>query len=170
MRALRTALGTALAVAAVALPRLPAQEPRPPQVLQFTGQAHRVLGLVYRPHQTELMGCMIGEIRGDTVRVERIAPADVDPEHSTPEHVLPRQTCEAAGWGPTVGLVHAHVTAESCWYFFPGTRVPTSDGQSFLRGGYPVDAILCGAEVVWINRAMEQRRHPLPAVDAGDED
>ncbi len=165
MRLNRLGLAAAIGVAATAwgFAVILAQEPRRPQVLVLTGQAHRVLSLVYRAHQTELMGCMLGELRGDTVRVERIGPADVDPEHSTPEHVLPRQTCEEAGWAPVVGMIHSHTSPENCWYFFPGTRVPTSDGQSFLRSSYPVDAILCGSEVVWINRAMEERRHPLPA-------
>ncbi|HXG44731.1 MAG TPA: hypothetical protein VNJ71_08260 [Gemmatimonadales bacterium] len=168
-RGSRRTFGVALAMAAMAgaAERLPAQEPCcAPQVLVFTGQAHRVLALVYQRHPTELMGCMMGERRGDTVRVERIAPADVDPEHSTPEHVMPRRTCEEAGWGPPVGLIHAHTSAERCWYFFPGTQVLTSDGQSFVRGPYPVDAILCGERVVWINRALVVREHPLPQREA----
>jgi hypothetical protein len=30
-------------------------------------------------------------------------------------------------------------------------------GQSFLRSRYPVDAILCGDDVVWIGRGMIQK-------------
>jgi hypothetical protein len=54
-------------------------------------------------------------------------------------------------------MIHSHPDGRSCWYFFPGTSVLTSDGQSFLRQPYPVDAIMCGERVVWISRDMEQR-------------
>ncbi len=134
-----------------------AQTPAAPDVLVFSDQAQRVLTLHYRPHPTELMGCLLGTVRGDTVTVERIAPADVDPVHSTPTHVLPQQTCEEAGWEPAVGAIHSHPAGERCWYFFPGTQVPSSDGQSFLRSPYPVDAILCGDRVVWISRDMVEK-------------
>ena len=128
-----------------------------PRVLTFSDQARRVLVLQYRPSSIELMGCMIGEVRGDTVRVERIAPADVAPSHSTATHVVPERSCEQAGWAGTVGTIHTHPAGERCWYFFPGTRVPSSDGQSSLRSRYPVDAILCGDHVVWIGRGMIQK-------------
>ncbi len=134
-----------------------AQVPPAPHVLVFSDQAQRVVALHYRPHATELMGCLLGTLRGDTVRVERIAPADVDPVHSTPTHVLPKQTCEEAGWERTVGTIHSHPAGERCWYFFPGTRVPSSDGQSFLRSPYAVDAIVCGDRVVWIGRDLVER-------------
>lgn len=134
-----------------------------PGVLVLSDQARRVLELQYRPSRTELMGCMIGEIRGDTVSVERVAPADVDPRRSAPTWVLPRQTCEEAGWAGTIGTIHTHPAAERCWYFFPGTQVPTSDGQSFLNGRYAVDAILCGDRVVWIGRQKLQKHLQLGA-------
>jgi hypothetical protein len=89
--------------------------------------------------------------------VERIAPADVDPAHSTPTHVLPRRNCEQAGWISTVGMIHSHPDRQDCWYLFPGTRVPGADGESFLRGPYGIDAILCGERLVWINREMKER-------------
>jgi uncharacterized cupin superfamily protein len=137
-----------------------------PEVLVLSNQARRVLALQYRPSPTELMGCMIGEIRGDTVTVERIAPADVDPSHSTATHVVPDRTCEQAGWAGTVGTIHTHPTAERCWYFFPGTQVVTSDGQSFMGNPYPVDAILCGNQVVWISRRMVQKHVRLGAAES----
>ena len=136
---------------------LEAQGTPAPGLLVLSDQARRVLALHYRPHPTELMGCLIGAITGDTVRVDRIAPADVDPVHSTPTHVLPKQTCEEAGWGQTVGAIHSHPAGERCWHFFPGTRVLSSDGQSFVRSPYAIDALLCGQRVVWINREMVER-------------
>ena len=82
------------------------------RALALSDQARRYLTLAYRA-PTEFMGCMIGETRGSVVFVQRIAPADVDPAHSTRTHVLPRQTCEEAGWVGTVGMIHkigrAHV-------------------------------------------------------------
>ena len=154
----------AVVTALAAAPPSWAQTTPGPSVLVFSGRAQRVLALHYQPHPTELMGCLLGTLRGgDTVRVERIAPADVDPVHSTPTHVLPKQTCEEAGWAPTVGTIHSHPAGERCWYFFPGTRVPSSDGQSFLRSPYPVDAILCGDRVVWIGRDTVEKYVALEA-------
>ncbi|PYO73683.1 MAG: hypothetical protein DMD67_15245, partial [Gemmatimonadetes bacterium] len=116
------------------------------------------LALEYRSYPTEFMGCMIGEVRGNAVLVSRIAPADVDPAQSTATAVLPKQTCEDAGWKETVGMIHSHPTGERCWYFFPGTQVPSSDAESFGRQPYPVDAIMCGDRVVWISRDMVQQQ------------
>ncbi|HEU5262897.1 MAG TPA: Mov34/MPN/PAD-1 family protein [Gemmatimonadales bacterium] len=140
--------------------------PEAPAVLILSGQALRFLALQYRSYPTEFMGCMVGEVRGDTVVIERIAPADVDPSESTATWVVPQQTCEAAGWTSTVGLIHSHPTGERCWYFFPGTAVPTSDGYSFLRSEYPVDAIMCGDRVVWISRGQMQQEVALVASHA----
>ena len=125
--------------------------------LVLSDQARRYLSLQYQSYPTEFMGCMVGEVRGTTVVVSRIAPADVDPSHSGRTHVVPTQSCEQAGWAETVGVIHSHPDGRYCWYFFPGTSVLTSDGQSFLRQPYPVDAIMCGDHVVWISRDMEQR-------------
>ncbi|MDZ4863774.1 MAG: hypothetical protein SGJ01_10045 [Gemmatimonadota bacterium] len=132
-----------------------------PKALTLADQARRELALIYAAHSTELLGCLIGELRGDTVLIERIAPADVDPAHSTPTHVLPRGNCEQAGWTKTVGMIHNHPDGKECWYLIPGTRVPGSDGESFLRGAYAIDAILCGERLVWINREMLEREVPL---------
>ena len=156
-------------LAALPAPRAAAQAPtllaaaqpgEAPRMLILSDQARRFLAL-YRAFPTEFMGCMIGEVRGRAIVVDRIAPADVDPSESTVSWVVPRQTCEGAGWSGTVGMIHSHPTAERCWYFFPGTQVPSADGQSFRAASYAVDAIMCGDRVVWINRAMQQQDLPL---------
>lgn len=126
--------------------------------LVLSDQARRFLLLQYRSYATEFMGCLIGELHGSTVVVRRIAPADVEPTHSTTTRVVPTQSCEDAGWSATVGMVHSHPDADRCWYFFPTTQVLSSDGQSFVQQPYPVDAIMCGDHVVWISRDMKERQ------------
>ena len=116
-------------------------------------------------YPTEFMGCMIGEIHGNAVIVRRIAPADVEPGHSTATRVVPEQTCEDAGWAGTVGMIHSHPDGQRCWYFFPGTRVASSDAHSFARQAYPVDAIMCGNRVVWLSRDMVQQQVGLSDPD-----
>jgi len=106
---------------------------------------------------------MIGQVHGPVVLVQRIAPADVDPVHSTRTHVLPRETCEEAGWKGTVGIIHSHPGGERCFYYFPGTQVASSDAESFGRQPYPVDAIMCGDSIVWISRDKTQRQVRLAA-------
>jgi len=127
----------------------------------MSGQARRFLALQFKVYPTEFMGCMVGEQRGNTIIVRRIAPADVDSSQSTETHVLPKATCEEAGWTGTVGMIHSHPKAKSCWYYFPGTQVATSDFQSFMRQPYPVDAIMCGDTLVWIGRDLRERRVAL---------
>lgn len=134
---------------------------RAPRTLVLSDQARRFLALAFHAFPTEFMGCMIGSVRGGDVFVERIAPADVDPAQSTATWVVPRQSCEDAGWAGTVGTIHSHPGAKRCWYFFPGTNVLSADGQSFLLVPYPVDAIVCGDRVVWINRALVEQQVPL---------
>ena len=134
--------------------------------LVLSDQARRFLALAYRSFPTEFMGCMIGEVRDSVAYIERIAPADVEPSHSTASWVVPTQTCESAGWTGTVGIIHSHPAGTRCWYFFPGTQVLSSDGQSFLRSPYALDAIMCGEHVVWIAREMVQRQVALAG--AGD--
>ena len=131
--------------------------------LILSDQARRYLALQYRSYPTEFMGCMIGEVRWNVVIVRRIAPADVEPSHSTATRVVPHQTCEDAGWSGTVGMIHSHPGGERCWYYFPGTQVATSDGASFAAQPYPVDAIMCGDHVVWINRDRAEAQLRLPA-------
>lgn len=167
----RAAIAAAGLVALVALrPAQPAHgagTTRPVVAFALSPQARRYLTLQYGAYATEFMGCMIGEVSGTTVVVRRIAPADVDPGQSTQTHVLPRGTCEAAGWTGTVGVIHSHPHGDRCFYYFPGTRVASSDAQSFAMQPYPVDAIMCGDSVVWIGRALEQHSlrlvPPLPA-------
>lgn len=164
-RTLRPALVAAGLVALLAL------EPEPARLvgaaaragaharaLVLSDQARRYLVLEYRAYPTEFMGCMIGEIRGNAVIVERIGPADVDPAQSTQTHVRPKQTCEEAGWVGTVGVIHSHPGGERCWYYFPGTQVASSDAQSFARQPYAADAIMCGDSVVWMSRDQVEQR------------
>ncbi len=133
------------------------------RTLVVSDQARRYLELAYGSVPTEFMGCMIGRVHGPVVFVQRIAPADVDPAHSTQTHVLPRQTCEEAGWQGTVGIIHSHPGGERCFYYFPGTQVASSDAESFGRQPYPVDAIMCGDSIVWISRDKTQRQVRLAA-------
>src|SRR5467141_245650 len=154
----RTAL---LALGLVALLAARTASPRPlrassggARVLVLSDQARRYLALQFRAYSTEFMGCMIGDVRGAIVTVRRIAPADVEPTQS-------KQTCEQAGWPGTVGMIHSHPGGERCFYFFPGTRVASSDAQSFGLQSYSVDAIMCGDSVVWVNRDLVQRELPL---------
>src|SRR2546426_5528552 len=132
---------------------------RPPavQALVLSDQAVRLLALDSRSFQTEFLGCMIGEVRDGVVRVDRIAPADVSPLRSTATAVVPEDTCEEAGWTGTVGMIHSHPTGERCWYYFPGTQVPTSDAQSFMRTPYAVTPSCavprsCGSARTWSKR------------------
>ena len=125
-----------------------------PRALVLSDQARRFLLLQYRSFSTEFMGCMIGEVQAGVVVVKRIAPADVEPEESTPTRVIPKQTCERAGWSGTVGMIHSHPTGERCWYYFPGTQVPSSDGQSFRLNDYRstrscAATTSCGSAAAW---------------------
>lgn len=126
--------------------------------LVLSDQARRLLVLQHRSLRTEFMGCMIGEIREGTAVVTRIAPADVEPSHSTATWVTPYKSCDDAGWTGTVGIIHTHPTSERCWYFFPSTRVASADAESFARSPYAVDAIMCGDHVVWIGRTLFEQR------------
>ena len=137
----------------------PAAGSRPAvNALVLSDQARRLLVLQHRSSRTEFMGCMIGEIREGTAVVDRIAPADVEPSHSATTWVTPYRSCEDAGWTGTVGIIHTHPTSERCWYFFPSTRVATSDAQSFARSPYAIDAIMCGDYVEWVDRTLLEQR------------
>ena len=161
----RYAFAVVLVGAVLALHRAPPHligAPLPQaHALVLSDQAKRYLALQYRAFPTELLGCMIGDLRGTVVRVQRIAPADVDPTESTPTRVRPRRTCEDAGWVGTVWMIHSHPGGERCFYYFPGTQVPSSDAQSFGMQAYSVDAILCGDSIVWINRASIEQHSSL---------
>ena len=141
--------------------RAAAAAPIPVHALVLSEQARRYLELQYRSYPTEFMGCMIGMIERGAVLVQRIAPADVEPSRSTRTHVLPTQSCEAAGWSGTVGVVHSHPDGVNCWYHFPGTFVGTSDAASFGMQPYAVDAIMCGDHLVWIGRDMAEQQLTL---------
>lgn len=137
----------------------PAAGSRPAvNALVLSDQARRLLVLQHRSLRTEFMGCMIGEIQAGTAVVDRIAPADVEPSHSTATWVTPYKSCEDAGWTGTVGIIHTHPSSERCWYFFPSTRVASSDAESFARSPYAVDAIMCGDYVVWVDRTLFEQR------------
>jgi hypothetical protein len=156
----RVAIATVLTTLATGdLGSAPAAASRPNvNALVLSDQARRLLALQHRSLRTEFMGCMIGEIREGTVVVHRIAPADVEPSHSTATWVSPHQSCEDAGWAGTVGVIHTHPTGERCWYFFPSTRVASSDAASFLLSRYAVDAIMCGDYVMWVGRTLFEQR------------
>src|SRR5437879_12163650 len=62
------------------------------RTLIISEQARRYLVLQYRSFPTEFMGCMIGEVRGRTVIVRRLAPADGEPPQSTGQRPLRRTT------------------------------------------------------------------------------
>jgi len=161
-RAAITAAGLlALLVLELHPARLAGATPLRARALVFSDQARRLLLLQYQSYPTEFLGCMIGAVSGDTVIVQRIAPADVDPGSSTATSVVPRQTCEDAGWANTVGMIHSHPRGESCFYYFPGTQVATSDGHSYALQPYPVDAIMCGDRIVWIGRDLVEQQQSL---------
>ena len=122
------------------------------RALVVSDQARRYLGLAYGSSPTEFMGCMIGQVHGPVVFVQRIAPADVDPAHSTQTHVLPRQTCEQAGWQGTVGIIHSHPGGERCFYYFPAPRSPArtprrSDGSRIRWTRSCAATASCGSAV-----------------------
>lgn len=170
-RRMRVTRGAALVAGLGALVALRPADPahgagapsRAADSLVLSGAAQRYLAIQYRSYATEFLGCMIGDVNGSTVVVQRIAPADVDPAQSTRTLVLPRATCEATGWTGTVGMIHSHPGGERCFYYFPGTQVASSDAQSFALQAYPVDAIMCGDSVVWIGRDLVQHRLGLSA-------
>ena len=58
-------------------------------------------------------------------------------------------------------MIHSHLGGERCFYFFPGTRVASSDAKSFALQSYSIDAIMCGDSVVWVNRDLVQRELAL---------
>lgn len=155
-----------------ATPATAGSTPRAPEgpiarKLILSEQARRFLTLQYRSYSTEFMGCMIGDIRGSSVVVRRIAPADVDPARSGRTYVVPKASCEQSGWSGTIGMIHSHPGGERCYYYFPGTQVPASDAASFARQRYPVDAIMCGDRVVWVGRDMVERQ--LSTVDGSQD-
>lgn len=113
--------------------------------------AARASLLVFSASPTERLGCLIGGIDGETVRIDSVVVTDDSAATST--RAVARTPCPEHA----VGRVHSHPGGERCWYFFPGTRVETSDAVSFRRGGYAVDAIVCGAALVWVSQSGDQQ-------------
>ncbi len=176
-RALPTLAVVAGLLASSGLQRPPQLAGDAPRVLFLSDQARRFLALEYRSFPIESMGCMIGDVRGRVVVVRRIAPADVNPSQSTATWVVPRQTCESAGWSGTVGTIHSHPGAERCWYFFPGTEVPSSDGGFIGRfvvpplqnAGHTVAIFHRGTRVADVPpgaQSVRGDRHNLAAIGA----
>jgi len=122
----RHALAVVLVGAVLALhpapPRL-SGAPLPAHALILSDQARRSLALQYRAFPTELMGCLIGDLHGSVVPVQRIAPADVDPTESTPTRVRLRRTCEEAGWVGTVGMIHNHRVGSAAFTISRGRKL-----------------------------------------------
>jgi hypothetical protein len=95
---------------------------------------------------TERHGCLIGANDGATVWVDSVVVTP-DPT-ATRTRTVAREPCPPH----TLGRVHSHPGADRCWYLFPGTSVETSDAVAFRRGGYGIDAIVCGDRLVWMAR------------------
>jgi len=102
----------------------------------------------YALSPVERLGCLIGIVKptGEIVvsSVQDLAPGP----GSTTTVVTTHGNCPA----DTVGRVHSHPNATNCWYYFPRTNVPATDGVMFMRSGYMMDAIVCGTQLVWVAR------------------
>lgn len=57
-----------------------------------------------------------------------------------------------------VGNIHTHPAGEACYYWFPGTRVATSDYVSAMITPYSIDAIYCKGRVVWLDKKTGKQR------------
>jgi len=121
--------------------------------------AARALLAAFAASPTERLGCLLGSVDGATVRVTSVLATD--DSAATATRVVARAACPPEA----VGRVHSHPAAERCWYWFPGTQVETSDAVSFRLGGYPVDAIVCGATLVYVTRAGGPEAQSLALVD-----
>lgn len=91
--------------------------------------------------KTEVLGCLVGS---DST-VDRVVIVQADGMGTQIER---RAACPTG----TVGYVHNHPSTERCWYVFPGTYVPTSDGAAAQASPYRFDAIVCGELIVWNTR------------------
>src|ERR1051325_8249525 len=114
--------------------------------LELAPAARAVLA-AFAASPTERLACLLGSVDGPTVRVKSVS--ETDDSGATATRVVARAPCPPGA----VGRGHPHPGAERCWYWFPGTQVETSDAVSFRRGGYPVDAIVCGPTLVYVTRA-----------------
>lgn len=123
-------------------------------VLSLSGVARTSLQY-FTLSPVEQLGCLIGTVRGDTLVVDSVLPLKA--EQATRTVVTTVEECPAGA----IGRVHSHPDAKFCWYTFPGTAVPSSDAVSFRRSPYPVDAIVCGSKLVWVDRALNQHEQVL---------
>ena len=126
--------------------------------LELAPVARAVLA-AFAASPTERLGCLLGSVDGATVRVKSVA--ETDDSAATATRVVARTPCPPGA----LGRVHSHPGAERCWYWFPGTQVETSDAVSFRRGGYPVDAIVCGPTLVYVTRAGGHESQNMALVD-----
>jgi hypothetical protein len=127
--------------------------------------AARAVLAAFASSPTERLGCLLGSIDGVTVRVDSVVTTDDSAATST--QAVARTPCPPHA----LGRVHSHPGGEKCWYWFPGTRMETSDAVSFRRGGYAVDAIVCGPALVWVARdgGTEAQRVMLDAEERTDD-
>src|SRR6266516_6045103 len=91
--------------------------------------------LTFANSPIERLGCLMGSINNSVVKVDSIVINDTGDTTAIATRNVARQPCLSG----TIGRVHSHPNAINCWYWFPGTRVETSDFVSFRRGGYPID-------------------------------
>ncbi len=121
--------------------------------------AARAALVAFAASPTERLGCLLGSADGATVHVDSVVVMDDSAATST--RAVARTPCPPQA----LGRVHSHPGAERCWYWFPGTQVETSDAASFRRGGYPVDAIVCGPTLVYVTRKGGAEQQTVALVD-----
>ena len=142
---------------------LGAQTPAPPDsvaAVQLGPKAIRFLRLQYAAYgNREYAACLIGAIRGDTVQVVLVAPADVSVSDSVSVQVASR--CHA-NWPSVVGVAHNHPGGLACSHNLNGTRVHTSDWYAFQRELVAVSLIVCGDTVAVVDRSGREVLAPLP--------
>lgn len=104
----------------------------------------------------EQVACMVGNFAvNGTIIVHRLQPFTVDSQYVGRRWVVLHDGACVDVEG-SVGVIHSHPNAERCWYVFPGTSVQTGDARSFLLQAWYVDAIACGASVIWVDRELHQ--------------
>lgn len=104
--------------------------------------------------------CMVGYVTADVVRIDSLVPIVVNSTEHGHTWFAPQNACRNILG--TVGIVHSHPDTMRCWYMFPGTSVPTSDGVSAKKSPYPIDAISCNGEtIVWVNKDGLQQQQVL---------
>lgn len=103
----------------------------------------------------EQIGCLLGTVVGDSLNVEEVRPLAVQ-EWPSEFGEIRHTTTVARAECPhgSLGRVHNHPGGQRCWYQFPGTMVPTSDGVVASRTPFTIDAIVCGHKLVWTDRHL----------------